>query len=152
MLQGYPEAHQGRLLAAPCESLAVRMVVLWCVFEGLQRKHAFRLHESSIQLPASPIGLSRSLSRAQRVHAEEAKSELSCRPQVNFHVFSLSVEKVHLLTFWPPCESPGGPQDEFFGPEGACTAPSGGHKGDPLGAESSSRVDETHSFAEAQKS
>ena len=83
------------------------------------------------------------------VQPEEAKSELSCRPQVNLHVFSWSAQKAPFLTFLPPCESPGDPQEEFFGPEGACTAPSGGHKGDPLGAESSSRVDETHGFAEA---
>ena len=80
---------------------------------------------------------------------EGAKSELSCRPQLNFHVFLWSAGKVHFLMFLAPCESLGGPQDEFFCPEGACTAPSGGHKGDPLGAESSSRVDETHCFAEA---
>ena len=50
------------------------------------------------------------------------------------------------FTFWPPSEPPGGRQEELFGPEGACTTPSGGHKGDPRGAESSSRVGETHVF------
>ena len=83
------------------------------------------------------------------VQPEEAKSELSCRPQLSFHVFSWLAQKVHFFTFWPPSEPPGGPQEELFGPEGACTTPSGGHKGDPRGAESSSRVGETHGFAEA---
>ena len=82
---------------------------------------------------------------------EEAKSELSSTPQLSFHVFSWSAQKVPFLSFLHPSESPRSPQDEFFGPEGACTAPSGGHKGDPLGAESSSRVDETHGFAEVEK-
>ena len=89
MLQGCPEAHQGVLFAAPCESLAVRKVVLRSVFDGLQGKYAFRLHVSSIQLPVAHIGLSKRPSGAQRVQPEEAKSELSCRPQFNFHFFYL---------------------------------------------------------------
>ena len=129
------------------------MMALRCVFDGLQGKHASRLHESPIELPAAHIGLSKRFSGAQRMQPGEAKSELPWGPQFNFHVFSWSAEKTPLFTFWPPRESPGGAQEKFFGPQGACTALSGGGpKGDPLSAKLSSRVGETHVFENRKKS
>ena len=152
---GAPGVPRGASRGAPCapyESQAARMVVLRCVFDSFQRKHAFRLGERPIWPRRAHLGVSKRLLGVRTVQPEEAKSELSCRPQLNFHVFSWSAGKVHFSMFLAPCESLGGPQDDLFGPEGACTAPSRGHKGDPLGGELSSRLDETHDFAEALKS
>ena len=54
------------LLAAPCESTAVRMVVLRLVFNGFRRKHASRVGERAIQPPwGSPRRLKEALRTAK---------------------------------------------------------------------------------------
>ena len=65
--RGAQKRIKGCSLLPSCENLAVRMVVLRCVFDDFHRKHASRVGERPIQLLGAHLGVSKRLLGARTV-------------------------------------------------------------------------------------